>query len=256
MPLGLIEGRNQKYVPGVPSNWAVPPVNTTQALDELAAIVPSSNLIAQNSGVPVVTNPTVINFAGAGVTASHVGSGVLVTIPGGGGGGQAANYYVVAQNGNDANSGSWSLPFLTIQAAITAAVAAGGSFTNQWEIIVLPSSTAYGGFTAANGVNVKGLYGNNDGVKINTQITISPDASGLATNSVELSNLNIEPLSGGGSAYGIFLGGLNPGNSYIRNCRIKQNFFPYALSMAQTGSFLTLDNCALISTMVGAQSAL
>lgn len=49
------------------------------------------SMVVQDETNPVKTNPTFMNFTGAGVTASLNGTGVDVTIPGGGG---AATWYL------------------------------------------------------------------------------------------------------------------------------------------------------------------
>jgi hypothetical protein len=66
-----------------------------QCLDDIRASVDAAKdtlagnpiLTVRDEGVDVVASPTVLDFTGAGVTATHVGSVVTVNVPGGGGGG-------------------------------------------------------------------------------------------------------------------------------------------------------------------------
>src|ERR1035437_969579 len=61
MANGQILGRNQEYIPAVPADWAVPPVNTTQALDELAALIPVAAVLA-NGSVAFAANESMGGF--------------------------------------------------------------------------------------------------------------------------------------------------------------------------------------------------
>lgn len=163
----------------------------------------------------------------------------------------AANFSVVASNGSDVTGdGSWAKPYATIQNAITQAVADGAGFANQWEILVLPSAVPYAGFSTANGVNVKGLHSDRQGVIVQ-EVVIVPDGSGLATNSVELANLSIVA---GGVGQSINLGGADATQLYVRNCSIRQGSGFSNVLINQGGSTVEFDNCEFIHA--GIQDAL
>lgn len=254
------------YVPAVPGNWSPVPTAIQPALDQLGARSSSSVSLAPVGAAPnadaatltgSVLNlqpfgsafPGVVPASGGGTTDFLRADGTWAAPPGGGGT-QASNYYVVANNGNDANSGSWTSPFFTIQAAITAAVAAGASYSNPWDILVLPSGVPYAGFTTANGVSVKGFHGDRFGATVGGLVSLIPDASGVATNYVEISNLRILVSSGNA----VHASGSNVGNFYFRNVDIvleTPGTSDPAVFINQSTSNIIFDDCSITNSTVG-----
>lgn len=153
--------------------------------------------------------------------------------------------YFVAENGDDSlGNGSIAAPFATIQAAINQAVADGHGFASQAEVLVLPSSAGYAGFTSANGVHVKGLHGDRSGVRITSTVTLTPDASGLSTNLVEMSNLLFQPAAG--RAIDLPIGAGDSGQFVFRNCTVNQLGGSPAVVLNESGSETHFDNCEIL----------
>lgn len=200
--------------------------------------VPS--LAVEEEGIIVDSATTTLNFIGAGVTASSGGAGIIdVTIP------ETSTVisglYFVAGNGNDVTgNGSLTKPFLTIQAAINKAALDGHTFGNEAEILVLPKNSAYAPFATLNGINVKGLANDNQGVKVGAPIIVQHDATGFSTNVVEISNLFID-ASGTGST-GIAIVGPNAGSLTLNNLKIIPELNQHAVLAFQASSVTTLNN--------------
>lgn len=163
--------------------------------------------------------------------------------------GFSENAYFVAENGSDVTgTGSYQRPFATIQAAITAAAAAGHDFADQANIIVMPSSVPYAGFTAQNGINVIGLASDNKSVIVGA-INVTFDGSGFATNAITLANLTVTTAA----AQAIQVGAGNAGTLTVRYCRvIMTGGFTCAL-VNNAGAYVELDDCYVDG---GSQTAL
>ena len=208
------------YSPANPLDWAIVPTNVGDALDQLAASMPSapSDLID--------------------------------------------GLYWVSENGSDiTGDGSLSKPFRQIQAAINKAVADGHGFNSQAEVLVMPASTYYNGFSTRNGINVKGIHGDRYGVRVSGTVYLEADNSGRDTNSVEISNITIQASGAGVIAIALDGAYLYPGNFYFRNALIKSTGGSAFWNQAYLGlhtttpSLFYFDNCELNGALSAAISS-
>lgn len=210
--------------------------------------VPTPVVAVEDEGLLVDASTSTFNFIGAGVTATSGGPGIVdVTIPGGGGAVSTAitGLYYVATNGVDLTAdGSLTKPFRTIQAAINKAVADGHTCTNMAEVLVLPNDRAlpYGGFTTANGVNVKGLHADNAGVYVTGNIVVTADAPPVPFTYVELSNLQVDLPSAGVPGHCVEFTSINTGQLLIDNCTFSVGAGFSCVYMNSSPSTVTIRN--------------
>ena len=163
--------------------------------------------------------------------------------------GYSANAYFVAENGNDlTGNGSYQKPYATIQAAITQAVADGHDFADQANILVMPSSVPYAGFTAENGINVIGLANDNKSVIVGA-INVTFDGSGFATNAITLANLTITTAA----AQAIQVGAGNAGSLTVKFCRVIMTGGFTCVLVNNAGAYVEFDDCYVDG---GSQTAL
>lgn len=237
-------------------DWNGPGVPATRRPDAVNPLVQKGMFTWVNSGPTVralsgwiLTTPNPINV---GVTPLVFANIPLATSQAT----RIAGLYWVASNGSDvvpATRGAIAAPFLTIQAAITQAIAEGHGTANPANVYVMAKGVPYAGFTTANGINVTGMAGLwFKNVTVNSVVTIAPDGTGFGNNAGNsISNLQIAVAAG----VGLQFNSVNPGLWRLLNCRIltTDNALP-ALNFASVGSVLFIDNCNIINNGTGPAS--
>lgn len=193
-------------------------------------LVDNSSRVAYSPAVPAdwIVVPTEVKSALDELAARVTGAA-----------GFSENAYFVAENGSDVTGdGSYQKPFATIQAAINQAAADGHDFADQANILVMPSSAPYAGFTAQNGINVVGLASDNRSVIVGA-IDVTFDGSGFATNSITIANLTVSTAA----SQAVEVGVGNAGTLTLRYCRlIMTGGFSCAL-INNAGAYVEFDDC-------------